>query len=378
MIATTDRTKYPTWDGKPEGYKQYKIRALSIIDAAGHASIIPTKLSDRAAKTRPEIRQGAEEDEVQNVTQAQTEFDKSSRFIYNLLVQGIDGDAFRCIEHLDPYDGVTAWQALLKKYEPICESSKSKYVAQFFNLATNKEMTDVETFIHTLDSTVADLSSLGCPVPDFMKVGAIMNALPESSYKEFKRTIRLDEARYDTYIKVKEALLSDCRNQKLSENTNNVVDGSNFSLFSKAGPRNKDSDKKKQSKQGITCYACGRKGHKSVECRSKHKPLPGFPRNVVGQQQQANVATSSTSTEPPHAQNVWSLCTTDDASAFISSTSTWDQSIWIVDTGATKHVAFTPTLFETLSHASGNVNTVKKGNSTPIRGIGTIRYCRGR
>ncbi|WVY96494.1 hypothetical protein V8G54_028645 [Vigna mungo] len=146
----------------------------------------------------------------------------------------------------------------------------------------------------------------------------------------------------------------------------NVVENRGRSEHRSKGKREKSRGRFKSRSKGLTCFYCGKDGHKKPKCRflKKDQKNGTVHPNVVDPKKKLEEKTTT-------------AVVSDDANVFLISEVNYlniafDDCTWIVDTGASFHVTPHEGFFS--SYQKGDFGTVKMGNhvTSKIVGIGEV------
>ncbi|WVZ17355.1 hypothetical protein V8G54_010337 [Vigna mungo] len=138
----------------------------------------------------------------------------------------------------------------------------------------------------------------------------------------------------------------------------NVVENRGRSEHRSKGKREKSRGRFKSRSKGLTCFYCGKDGHKKPECRFLNRDQKNGI--VVNPKKKLEEKTTT-------------AVVSDDANVFLISEVNYlniafDDCTWIVDTGASFHV--TPHEGFFLSYQKGDFGTVKMGNHVTSKIVG--------
>jgi hypothetical protein len=97
----------------------------------------------------------------------------SMRAIRLALVHGCTGEAFARI--VDIPHSINAWEALLDKYEPQCESSAAHYAIMMVEMVLDSETT--EALMLCLERIFNTLLGLGTDVPDALRKAVLTSSV---------------------------------------------------------------------------------------------------------------------------------------------------------------------------------------------------------
>ncbi|WVZ24581.1 hypothetical protein V8G54_003125 [Vigna mungo] len=146
----------------------------------------------------------------------------------------------------------------------------------------------------------------------------------------------------------------------------NVVENRGRSEHRSKGKREKSRGRFKSRSKGLTCFYCGKDGHKKPECRFLKRD-----------QKNGTVHPDVVDPKKKLEEKTTTAVVSDDANVFLISEVNYlnivfDDCTWIVDTGASFHVTPHEGFFS--SYQKGDFGTVKMGNhvTSKIVGIGEV------
>ncbi len=149
-----------------------------------------------------------------------------------------------------------------------------------------------------------------------------------------------------------QALVNDWKGQSKGRTETSHAEGSPGRSFSWGRSKSGQSGPGRLGKH-ITCFNCGKKGHKRWQCKEQPRREEALE---VGESKSTAVA----------------ICADVNAGDVGLANISWDDSTWIVDSGASFHITPRKDLF--ISYTPGEFGVVRMGNdqSCPIVGRRTV------
>ena len=311
------------------------------------------------------------EAQVADYERAASQWNHNEYNCRNYLLNALDDSLY------DIYSSFTSareiWISLEKKYRTEVACSKKFVVGKFLNFKMNDAKPVVKQ-VEELQIIVHELEVEGMGINSNFLVGSIIEKLPQS-WKNFKLYLKhlTDDMSFEQLV-LKIRVEEDNRMQEKADansiepNANMVGESSskskNYHKNNKKGGgsgQNSSKDKKKDYTQQKSnnfkkvyhCWVCGKPGHKAKDCRHKKEHGGG---NSGGNSSQANYVASPTE----FAGVIEAYLTTNDVD-------------WWLDTGATKHICNSRSIF--VSYQKVNETEpmfMGNGTSSKIEGKGKV------
>ena len=311
------------------------------------------------------------EAQVADYERAASQWNHNEYNCRNYLLNALDDSLY------DIYSFFTSareiWISLEKKYRTEVACSKKFVVGKFLNFKMNDAKPVVKQ-VEELQIIVHELEVEGMGINSNFLVGSIIEKLPQS-WKNFKLYLKhlTDDMSFEQLV-LKIRVEEDNRMQEKADansiepNANMVGESSskskNYHKNNKKGGgsgQNSSKDKKKDYTQQKSnnfkkvyhCWVCGKPGHKAKDCRHKKEHGGG---NSGGNSSQANYVASPTE----FAGVIEAYLTTNDVD-------------WWLDTGATKHICNSRSIF--VSYQKVNETEpmfMGNGTSSKIEGKGKV------
>jgi len=254
------------------------------------------------------------------------------------------------------------WEFLVKRYGDD-DAGKKKYVVGNwlrFQMVDNKPIMEQ---IHEYENLVGEVLNEGMKMCEILQANVLLEKFPRSwsdyrnQLKHKKRDLSLQEL--INRMKTEEANRLKDKHVSFSTNSVNVdvvefVDKNRFKgkgkRFQKNEQRNKQVGLKKGDnniqKRTISCYVCGKSGHKAYQCYMKQGQQSNNQKHAAPSAPQANLAENE-----------------EVIAAVVVEANLVDNKVdWILDTGASKHLCANKELFHQIEDVADG-ERVFMGNS---------------
>ena len=251
----------PTFSGMPEDWGEFRFR----FEAVAGLLNLDTMLQRIAAQQQNAFLTPSER--------------AQSKLTYNMLVQLVHGKALALLRLVRRHDGVAAWQALLKEYEP---AQPARFCATLTQLL-RPEWDESKPFMEQLwewERRVADYEvETGMPMPDTYKCSVVARSSPPG-IRAFLR-LQTDDVT-ESFARLKQAIDS----YQLRGRTFEYVDSmatvpmdvgaitGDARPYAKGGGK-AGGDREVARGSQLHCRRCGKKGHASDECHAPWSSCPG-------------------------------------------------------------------------------------------------------
>src|SRR5450759_2676830 len=254
------------------------------------------------------------------------------------------------------------WGTLKNLYESKGFSSEFLICKELFNIKLSNT-DNLEDYLANIRRLTDDLKAKNIILPDRFIAAYILNNLT----KDYENTVAIitQSIRSNSTIDLEELsaqLIDESRRLKYKNKKQNNIDNSEVEMaLSIKITKKKNSNAKSDSNNQIICEFCGLNNHTDKECFKKHPEL-----RKSKKPSSVNITDQSEETSEKDV----SLVTTLDNT--VNFTSHSNKVEWILDSGASIHIASKESYFKVLKPYDG---TIKWGNSnTTIKatGIGNI------
>lgn len=258
------------------------------------------------------------------------------------------------------------WSKLKTIYDK--ESSVSIHLLQqkFFLIEYKND--SIASFISKLEEVASKLKQAGETISDKMIMTKVLMSLPEP-YKHFRSAWESVQAEKQTLEEMTSRLLIEEERITSSEGGETTAlagmsrgtgGSGGFKCFScgKTGHLARScmqKNKEKNSHEGKNCFYCNKFGHKAADC--------WFRKNKDVEHAKKNEKNRKT----PGKKNDREVY-----NAFIGMEHRVQGGDWCMDTGASEHMCWDRSLFETLTEKHGHSVTVGDGKEVQVKGVGTV------
>ena len=175
---------------------------------------------------------------------------KDNELIFAELVQMLDDKSLALVFRDAKDDGCLALKILRTHY---VGSSKPRIIALYTELTSLKKSSDESDtdFIIRAETAANSLKNCDEVISDGLLIAMVLKGLPDE-YKQFATVINQKD-KVLTFIEFKSALrcFEESEKCRKSQNTDDTVMKANY------------------NNNSITCYSCGKRGHKKFQCTSK-------------------------------------------------------------------------------------------------------------
>lgn len=274
-------------------------------------------------------------------------------------------------EHVSTY--TNAYQ-LWEKLESMIQKKTPQNKAHLVRRLVKSEYKDGQSMIEHLNSfkgLVNKLTKIEMKIDDELQACLLLSSLPESWDTLVVTLSNSAPEGKLTMDAVADSLLNEEARRKergTTQSEAHIAENRGRSEFHGRN-KNKGRDKSRgrsKSHSRITCYYCGKPGHKKSECR-----------NLKRDQKNGTVKPDQVDPRKKEEQNTTAVAVKEESDVFFIGDDnylnlTYDDNIWIVDSGASFHI--TPHEWLFTSYQKGNFGTVKMGNqvTSKIIGIGDV------
>ena len=242
------------------------------------------------------------------------------------------------------------WDKLAELYLTKSLTNKLRLKLKLYTLRMS-EGASLSGHISAFSSTVNDLASVGSKVEDEDQALLLLCSLP-ASYSNFRDTMIYGRENI-TFEDVKNNLKA-----KIHIDSEITTRDSGRSLDDALVMENRGrSNKSKSKSKDVECYYCHKKGHIKRNCPKKKSNMDSKSRD------EDNGDDRVTSVD----EDFFSL-REGDSEDLVS-----DENTWLVDSGATAHVARSRELFSTYTPGDKGVLRMGNGGVAKVVGIGDIR-----
>ena len=193
----------------------------------------------------------------------------ASEQLYFALLMLMKGTPLTTLSNAGEGEGLSAWRAFCKKYD---ESSKDHWVARLRNILNFDMHGDIDERLDEFDKQVSKYKKTsGDDLKDPMKIGIIMNRMPEGPLKIH---LNLHVLKYTAYEVLRKDIVDITRARQLPEDMD--VDGmededEDLDGLKGKGPKGRGRGKGGKTRGGDktdkTCNYCKKPGHLKADCR---------------------------------------------------------------------------------------------------------------
>ena len=258
------------------------------------------------------------------------------------------------------HDGLKAWKWLVNFYERK-DLIYASVLRQKLMTLKYQEGENVEDFLSTVKVLKTQIEKIeGAKMSDGVVIGAILKGLPE-----FFRSFARDFSRKrdgSTIDELELELISMIKFERDSED----IPGTNAEYMLNV-KKFREGKSKTTEKRKFICWKCGEEGHKRSLCPNKSKI------NTQKQQEKANISKEEISSESISSAIVFMAENVLESISSESNKQSSNNSVWIVDSGATSHMCHNLELFTQLEKKDfGNIIEVANGEKLSIKGSSYI------
>lgn len=256
------------------------------------------------------------------------------------------------------------WKTLSELFEKKSVARINKLQKKLVELKLGEDQT-VSDYIADVKNTVALLKDTGdAGVSDAMLQVMVMNGLPKSKYAGFLNAWNCKSDGDKTFETLQNSLITA---EELLKDTDEDIVAMTAAAKTKWQGKKKPQEASKENEQRADkkpfpykCYHCGKKGHRKAECR-KLKP-------------ESNSEKANTKTKAAKKDNA----SGNEDAVFMASANEYFErlpiksDVWLADSGASFHMAYDPTIFETLKKSFQEFIWLGDDHKVPIIGEGTV------
>ncbi|WVZ15791.1 hypothetical protein V8G54_013357 [Vigna mungo] len=307
--------------------------------------------------TNPEILEGKTE----------KDWEILNRKTVAMIRKYIDKSLFEHVStYTDAYELWTKLESMIQKKTP---RNKAHLVKRLVKLVYSDDQNMIE-HLNTFKGIVNQLMKADMKIDDELQALLLLSSLPESWDT---LVVTLSNSAPDGKLSldnITDSLLNEESRRKergsSSYSEANVVENRGRSEHRSKGKREKSRGRFKSRSKGLTCFYCGKDGHKKPKCRFLKRD-----------QKNGTVHPDVVDPKKKLEEKTTTAVVSDDANVFVISEVNYlniafDDCTWIVDTGASFHVTPHEGFFS--SYEKGDFRTVKMGNhvTSKIVGIGEV------
>ncbi|WVZ01079.1 hypothetical protein V8G54_027148 [Vigna mungo] len=273
-------------------------------------------------------------------------------------------------EHVSTYtDAYELWTKLESMIQKKTPRNKAHLVRRLVKLEYSGDQNMIE-HLNTFKGIVNQLMKADMKIDDELQALLLLSSLPESWDT---LVVTLSNSAPDGKLSldnITDSLLNEESRRKergsSSYSEANVVENRGRSEHRSKGKREKSRGRFKSRSKGLTCFYCGKDGHKKLECRFLKRD-----------QKNGTVHPDVVDPKKKLEEKTTTAVVSDDTNVFLISEVNYlniafDDCTWIVDTRASFHVTPHEGFFS--SYQKGDFGTVKMGNhvTSKIVGIGEV------
>ena len=215
---------------------------------------------------------------------------------------------------------------------------------------------DIELYIETIKQLAIQIGIIqGVTLPELVLVNCILNGLSNELFKEFKRNKTIQPKL--SLEELEKELITIVSSER---NNNNHIKEFNYSAkhknknfprrFSEKNFKKENNQRKFPEKREITCFECGKPGHKQYQCpslKNGHKKEHKFKKNsAYSAVKEFGFVVKSNLNEKS------------------------EKDIWILDSGASSHICSNKKLFTELKMIENSDDSISVGNGQNVKTLG--------
>lgn len=295
------------------------------------------------------------------------EWEVLNRKAVAMIRKYIDKSLFEHVStYTNAYELWTKLESMIQKKTP---RNKAHLVRRLVKLEYSDGQNMIE-HLNTFKGIVNQLTKADMKIDDELQTLLLLSSLPESWDT---LVVTLSNSTPDGKLSldtITDSLLNEESRRKergmSSHSEANVVENRGRSEHRSKGSRGKSRGRSKSRPRGLTCFYCGKDGHKKPECRflKRDQKAGTVHPDVIDPKKKLEEKTTT-------------AVASDDENVFLVSEVNYlnvvfDDCTWIVDTGASFHVTPHEGFFS--SYQKGDFGKVKMGNhvTSKIVGIGEV------
>lgn len=278
-----------------------------------------------------------------------------------------DGPLLQTRSITNPY---YLWGALKNLYETKGFSSEFLICKDLLNTKLSNTQSGIEDYLAKIKRLTDDLRAKNIILPDRFIAAYILNNLT----KDYEGIVAIitQSIRSQNLINLEDIsaqLIDESKRLKSKNISINKIQSSedmDITLYTKNSTKNDSKNKHKSHKK---CNYCGKKGHTEEECYSKHPELKKSNNKTNNSSNNSSKTDISNSTSSESEIGLVTILDNSVNSTFKNSSKRVE---WVLDSGASIHIASKESYFKDLKPYSGNIKWGNTTNTLTATGIGTI------
>ena len=200
----------------------------------------------------------ADSDAVVMVARLDGANSEACRQLYYILLLLCTSTALNIVVNAGQFEGLLAWRRLHQRYEP---KVRTRFAGQMLELLNWSFEGDVQQRLELFERAVTKFETDSAEVvSDAIRIGIVLRQLPEGALKQH---LLLNAERLRTWPDFKAEVVMIRRAQVALGPT-----PMDIGAFNKGSGKGAGGGKPASN---VTCWSCGKKGHRAAECRSKPK-----------------------------------------------------------------------------------------------------------
>ena len=302
----------------------------------------------------------ADEQAIAEATKALENYEKYNKFVRGHLLSNMPNNLFDLF--VANKSAKSIWETLEKKYGAD-DAGNRKYVTGKwlrFQMVDDKPIMEQ---VHEYENLVTDVLNEGMKMCEILQANVLLEKFP-SSWSDFRNHLKhkkkdftlqelISHMRTEEANRLKDKYQSDSQNLS---NANLVESAGTFTknrfksqkqgkqLYQNKWQNQKQNNKIQKNK--VTCYVCGKIGHKAYQCKQRKNGENNNQKPTFQPRPQANLAENE-----------------EIIAAVIEANLVCNIAEWVLDTGATRHICANKELFQEFEEATDG-DIIYMGNST--------------